>query len=334
VYPSRFSLKAHGVVLAAACAAFASSTCSKTETSITAPAPVSDRCDLTVTSNPATFPPPGGQGSLAIATARDCTWSVASNAPWVSIGGDASGQGEATIAYTVAANPVPSPRSAAIAVGAKSVSVSQQAAPCVFSLSRTSDTIGEAGGGLSVGVTTLSGCRWSAASGAAWITVSGGQSGTASGTVGLTVSANTGAARVGQVGIAGQNYTVSQAASVVPTPVPTPTPVPAPVPTPTPTPPPTPPPPPTPTPTPPPPAPPPAPRHVDFDGTVSGLAGRCPEVTFKVDGATIAVDKSTDFKHSKCGDLKNGRDVTGNGDVQPNGTINATTLEVSKSNDD
>src|SRR5262249_27291750 len=152
---------------------------------------------------------PGGQGSLTITTARDCTWSVGTDATWVVIAGDHSGQGEATVAYSVAANPVPSSRSAAIVVGGKSVAVSQQAAPCIFSLSRTDDTISEAGGRLSVAVTTLAGCRWSAASGVSWISVAQGQSGDANGTVALNVAANAGGARVGQVNIAGQNYTVS-----------------------------------------------------------------------------------------------------------------------------
>jgi Domain of unknown function (DUF5666) len=63
---------------------------------------------------------------------------------------------------------------------------------------------------------------------------------------------------------------------------------------------------------------------------VSGVSGRCPTVTFRADGRTIAVDESTDFKHSKCTDLKNGRDVSGGGDVQPNGTVAAATIEVAK----
>src|SRR5256885_9722669 len=197
-----------GAALAVAFVALTWSACSKTETSITAPTPpTSERCDVTVTSSPATFPPPGGQGALTIATARDCTWSVSTDATWVAIGGQRSGQGEASVAYSVAANPVPSPRSAAFVVGSKSVPVSQQAAPCVFSLSRANDTIGANGGRLSVAVTTLTGCRWTAASSAAWITVADGQSASASGTVGLAVAANTATARVGQVTIAGHAYT-------------------------------------------------------------------------------------------------------------------------------
>ena len=317
--------------LAIACLAVISSACTKTETSITAPTATPNRCDLTVTSNPASFPSPGGQGALTITTARDCTWSVASDAQWVAIAGDRSGQGEATVAYSVAANPAPAARSAAIAVSGKSVSVSQQPAPCNYSLSRTDDTIGVSGGRLSVVVTTLTGCAWTASSTVSWIAIAQGQSGNANGTVSLGIAANSGASRVGQVTIAGQTYTVTQtAAPAPPPPAPTPTPPaptptpPAPAPTPTPT-------PPAPAPTPTPPAPtPPAPQHLGFSGKISGLSGRCPTVTFTAGGRTISVDRSTSFKDSKCDDLRNGRSVDGEGDLQSNGTIKATRISVDK----
>src|SRR5439155_7116696 len=91
------------------------SACSKTETSLTAP--TSDRCQLNVNSAPSTFGATGGQGTVTIATARDCTWSIATDANWVAISGEPAGQGEATVSYSVAANPVPAARSAAIVVG-------------------------------------------------------------------------------------------------------------------------------------------------------------------------------------------------------------------------
>src|SRR5262249_24765096 len=262
--------------------AIAMTACTKTETSITAPSDSSNRCSVTVASNPSSFPPPGGQGALTITTARDCTWSVATDAAWISIGGERNGQGEGSVAYSVTANPVPSPRSASITVSGKSISVSQQAAPCIFSLSRSDDTIGETGGRLNVNVASVSGCRWSATSGAAWLTVASAQTGDGNGTVTIAVAPNTGATRAGRVTIAGQAYTVTQAALPKPEPAPTPAPAPSPAPTPppapgppppapAPTPPPSPAPPPAPTPTPPPaptPAPPPAPalRPVEFSG--------------------------------------------------------------------
>jgi hypothetical protein len=77
-------------------------------------------------------------------------------------------------------------------------------------LSKSGAGIGYSGGRLSVDLTTLTGCAWTASSGDGWLVVSSGQSGNASGTVGVSVSANTGAARVGHVIVGGQTYTVTQ----------------------------------------------------------------------------------------------------------------------------
>ena len=258
---------------------------------------------------------------MTISTTRDCTWSVATDAAWVSIAGTRTGQGNASVAFSVAANPVPASRSAAIIVAGQSVALSQQPAPCVFSLSRPGDTVGASGGDLAVGIMTLAGCGWTAASAANWIAISSGSSGSASGTVGMSVAANSGPARSGQVTIAGQIYTVNQAAGAAAPPNPTPSPSPTPNPGP--------PPPPGPSPNPPP-----RPVHVQFEGTIAGLSGSCPNLSFSVNGASIVADGSTSYdKHAKCGDVRNGQSVSGEGDVQANGAIKATRLEVSGEND-
>jgi hypothetical protein len=322
--------------------------CSSTQTSMTAP--TADKCQVSATSTPSAFAASGGQGSLNITTARDCTWAITTEASWVAISGTRDGQGEASVAYTVSPNPVPSARSAMVMIGSQGVPVNQAAAPCTFTLNHGGDAIGSAGGRLSVDVATIAGCAWTAASDSAWITITSGQSGAASATVALSVAPNAGAARVGRVNIGGQNYTVNQDAVPVapppaapapnppaPSPAPTPTPAPSPTPTPAPapTPGPTPSPKPSPTPAPPPqpapkPAPPPPADTVNFDGDVAGLSGRCPSTTFTVDGQSIVTDGSTDFKKSECGDLRNGRGVSGKGTTQPDGSVKATQIQVDK----
>src|SRR3954463_4377248 len=221
--------------VAAVALALAAASCSSTQTSLNAP--TGDKCQVSVSNAPSAFAAAGGQGTLAITTSRDCTWSVTCAATWVSVSGAAGGQGEASIPYTVAANPAPSPRSTTVAVGAQAVVVSQAAAACVFTLSRGSDAIGATGGRLTVDVATLAGCAWTASTADAWIAIASGQNGNASGTVALTIAPNTAAARVGHLNIGGQTYTVSQDAAPVaaPTPAPVPTPAPpAPAPSPTP----------------------------------------------------------------------------------------------------
>jgi hypothetical protein len=300
------------VAMVAACALAAA--CSSTSTSTVAP--TSDKCQITASNTPSSFSAGGGTGSVTISTARDCTWSVAADAAWVALGGDHSGQGEAVVPFTVAANPAPAQRSGSIDVGGQKLSVNQAGAPCRFDLSRTRDSIAATGGSLSVGVTTLTGCSWTAVSTVSWITVASGKSGTASGTVGLTVAANTGSARDGIVNVAGQSYTVSQdgAAQPAPTP-PAPTPSPAPTPAPTPTPPPPPPPPPT------------GGTPVHFDGTVLLLLGQCPNVSFVAALHPVVTNANTDYKHGSCDDLSNGDTVTIDG-TEANGIVTATHIDT------
>src|SRR5204862_120667 len=129
----------------------------------------------------------GGPGTISVSTSRDCTWTIATNTSWVSLGNNRSGQGEASIGFTVAANPVPSARSGTIVVANQTVELSQAAAPCRYSISRTRDSVGIGGGQLSVDVSTLTGCTWTATSKASWIAITSGGSGNANGTVVMTV---------------------------------------------------------------------------------------------------------------------------------------------------
>ncbi len=83
---------------------------------------------------------------------------------------------------------------------------------CTFSLNQTNLSFPAVGGNGSTNVTTQSGCNWTAASNASWITVTSGASGSGSGTVGFTAAANTTAAtRTGTMTIAGQTFTITQA---------------------------------------------------------------------------------------------------------------------------
>src|SRR5712671_4257157 len=90
----------HLCVLASAVCAFA---CTSTETSTAIVSPTTQKCQVGATTSAPMFPAAGGQGTVNVTATRDCTWSAASNASWVTIG-TTSGQGEAAIPYTVAAN--------------------------------------------------------------------------------------------------------------------------------------------------------------------------------------------------------------------------------------
>jgi hypothetical protein len=84
---------------------------------------------------------------------------------------------------------------------------------CTYSISPTSASPGASATTGSVTVTTTTGCSWTAVSNnTSWLTVTSGASGTGNGTVNYSVAANTGAARQGTITIAGQTFTVNQAA--------------------------------------------------------------------------------------------------------------------------
>ena len=83
---------------------------------------------------------------------------------------------------------------------------------CNPSISPSNASYSATGGAGSVSVTLGTGCGWTAASNAAWITITSGSSGTGNGTVNYSVASNTGTARTGTITIANQTFTVNQAA--------------------------------------------------------------------------------------------------------------------------
>jgi BACON domain-containing protein len=327
MHPKRNALRQLAAALTAGLAAAATG-CTTTQTSTTAPS--ADRCAVSVNATPTSFGAGGGAGSLTIVTARDCTWSASADATWVSIGGEKTGQGEATLSYSVAPNPVPSSRSSSIVVASQRAALTQAAAPCTFTLSRTADTVAAAGGALTVQVATLAGCHWTAATSDTWIRIASGGTGDATGIVGLAVSANAGDARVGHVNIGGQTYTVNQNAAPPPAPAPPPPPAPTPTPPPAPTPPPSPPPspsptpPPAPTPTPPPPT---GGQQATFSGKVTDVSGSCPTLTFSAGGRTVKTTRDTRFSGISCKDVAGGgKKVEGDGITDTSGAIVASTV--------
>jgi hypothetical protein len=84
---------------------------------------------------------------------------------------------------------------------------------CSYSVSPTSQSFAAGGGAGSVGVTAGAGCNWTATSNSSFLTITSGASGSGPGSVGYAVAANTTAsARTGTLTVAGQTFTVTQAA--------------------------------------------------------------------------------------------------------------------------
>jgi hypothetical protein len=84
---------------------------------------------------------------------------------------------------------------------------------CSFSLSPSSQSFDSAGGSGTAAIQPSSGCSWTAMSNDTWISITSAISGTGNGTVVFQVQPNmTGLPRTGTLTIAGQTFTVNQAA--------------------------------------------------------------------------------------------------------------------------
>jgi len=155
-------------------------------------------------------------GSVGVtASATTCGWTAASNASWITVTSGASGTGNGSVGYSVAANATTSTRTGTVTIAGQTFTVTQAGVACTFTLSPTGASPGAAASSATVGVTAAaSSCTWTAASNASWITITSGASGTGNGTVGYSVAANTSAARTGTMTIAGTSFSVAQSAAV------------------------------------------------------------------------------------------------------------------------
>ncbi len=154
-------------------------------------------------------------GTVAVAAMTGCSWNAASSNSWITILAGSNGMATGAVVYAVAINPSVTARAGVLTIAGQTFTVSQLGADCGYTLSPMNLVYGYwATNGL-VNVTTSSnGCGWSVVNTNTWIRLTAGANGTGAGTVAFSVDANRlGAVRVGILNIAGQNVTISQAAS-------------------------------------------------------------------------------------------------------------------------
>lgn len=282
-------------------AGVASACGSESATSIVAP--TEQKCQVSVSQFTQSFNASGGTGQATISAARECSWSAASQASWIALATPAAGTGSATLRFNVAANRVAQTRSGALAVNDQQLRVSQEAAPCRFTVVPGGRELPAQGGASSFSVSTLTGCSWTASTTAGWVHLaSNGGSGEAA--LDFSVEPNPAGARTAAIQVAGQTVSVTQAAALVSPPVPEPRPGPTPAPDPTPVP-------------------------VSLSGKIAGLTGDCPALRFSIRGTEIVTDASTAFA-SSCGSLKRGTEVDVDGLRQADGTVVAIRVNAKK----
>jgi hypothetical protein len=169
-------------------------------------------CSYALSSTNVNVPPGGGSSSVSVTAGGGCAWTAASQADWITITGGTSGTGNGSVTFQTAPLAGGGSRSGTLTIAGQTVTVTQSAPSCTFSIAPEAQSVGAAGGTVAVEVATAEGCSWSAASDVPWMSVAPA-GGAGSGVVQVNVQANGGAARSGTATIAGRTFTVNQAAA-------------------------------------------------------------------------------------------------------------------------
>ena len=200
---TRFSLPALLTIIASAAAIAACG--SSTVTSGPTPA----KCELSFVA-PTRIVAGGGSGTISITAQPECGWKVSTQANWISDVTPTSGQGNGTVAFSAAPNPMPLMRAADVMFNDERVQLSQDPAPCPITLSPATQKIGADGGSGQLEISTMAECSWTATSADAWLTITSGANGSGDGTITFKVESNGGDERNARVSVASQSATIVQ----------------------------------------------------------------------------------------------------------------------------
>jgi len=171
--------------------------------------PAQAQCSYSVSPMTVSVPSTGSAGSILVITGSSCAWTAVSSVSWITITSNASAMGLASSNYTVAANPAGGTRVGTLTVAGRTVTVTQGAGSCSYSVSPTSQTVPSTGTNSSISVVTGSSCPWTATSSVAWITITRGASSMGLASADYTVAPTT-LYRVGTLTVAGQTITITQ----------------------------------------------------------------------------------------------------------------------------
>lgn len=170
-------------------------------------------CTFSINPTSQTFGAGGGTGGVAVTAPAGCNWTAQSNAAFITITAGASGSGNGTVNFSVAANTAQSSRTGTMTIAGQTFTVNQNASSpsCSFAINPSSQTFSSSGGTDSVNVTAPAGCNWTAQSNVAFITITAGASGSGNGVVSYSVANNSSSnQRSGTMTIAGNTFTVTQ----------------------------------------------------------------------------------------------------------------------------
>ena len=177
-------------------------------------------CTFAIAPETQSFNANGGSGEVAVSAGETCAWTAAANDSWLKVSSGASGRGNGSVHYDVAANTATTSRTGTLTIAGRTFTVTEsgknEPVQCTYSVAPVTFAPCMAHGTLLATLTTQNACTWTAEPDASWLTVSTSHgTGTATVTVGYTD--NYAAPRDGIVKLrwptatAGQNVHVSQA---------------------------------------------------------------------------------------------------------------------------
>ncbi len=174
-------------------------------------------CPFALGTEAQNFSVSGGAGSVSVTAVSGCFWQVTSGANWITVDSASGGiLGSSIVTFTVAPNGTNAARTGTIAIGARILTITQDAGTaCPYTLSKDSDYSPATGGTGSFDVLAANTCSWTAMSSAGWITVNP-TSGSGNGTVNFTIAPNgANVSRSGTITVNGRILTIGQGRSQI-----------------------------------------------------------------------------------------------------------------------
>jgi uncharacterized repeat protein (TIGR02543 family) len=109
-------------------------------------------CSFTIAPNSKSSAASAGTGSVAVTTAGTCSWTTSNTTSWITITSGASGTGNGTVNYSVAANTGTSPRIAGLTIAGTVFTLTQAGVP-TYTITASTGTNGTISPSGSVSVT-------------------------------------------------------------------------------------------------------------------------------------------------------------------------------------
>jgi hypothetical protein len=154
-------------------------------------------------------------GTVSVTSQTGCAWTAASSVSWITVTSGASGSGNGSVGYSIAANTSITPRTGVVTIAGQAFTVTQDGVPCTSTISPAAVSIGAAATTGSIAVSIPGGCNWTATDNASWVSITSGASGTGNGTVGYSITANANTTqRTATITVAGQSFDITQAGVV------------------------------------------------------------------------------------------------------------------------